>query len=60
MIVSSTGAVFKNNGDSILKQVLSELYGQRKTFKKRHLFLEIDYSLEKKKERRRARVLQQK
>lgn len=42
LIVSSTGAVFKNNGDSILKQVLGELYGQRKTFKKRHLFLEIE------------------
>jgi DNA polymerase elongation subunit (family B) len=42
VIVSSTGAVFKNEGDSVLKQVLAELYGERKTFKNRHLFLEIE------------------
>ena len=42
VIVSSTGAVFRNDGDSTLKQVLGELYGERKKFKKRHLFLEIE------------------
>lgn len=42
VIVTNTGAVFKNEGDSILKLVLTRLYSERKKFKKRHLFLEIE------------------
>ena len=43
VIVCSTGAVFKKNETpAILKQILNELYGERKKFKARHLFLEIE------------------
>jgi len=42
VIVTNTGCVFKNEEDSILKLVLTRLYSERKKFKQRHLFLEIE------------------
>jgi DNA polymerase elongation subunit (family B) len=48
-IASVTGAVYDNKGVSVLKEILTNLYSQRKTFKNKHLAIELLLSKNKKK-----------
>ena len=48
-IVSVTGAVYDNKEISVLKEILTNLYSQRKVFKNRHLEIERLLSKNKKK-----------
>jgi DNA polymerase elongation subunit (family B) len=48
-IVSVTGAVYDNKEISVLKEILTDLYTKRKTYKNRHLEIERLMSKNKKK-----------
>jgi hypothetical protein len=47
-IVSVTGAIYDNKENSVLKEILTDLYGKRKFYKNRHLEIERLFSKNKK------------